>query len=179
MTMTVKSEYGRALFLLAKETGLTEEIKCDLTAAVKAMETAPEYTKILDTPAIAKEEKLKLSSDAFGGLSEYVVNVIKMLSEKHSVKTLPDVLKTYIALYNEDMGIEEVEAVTAAPMSESQLEAMKAKLEQMTGKTVIIKNTVDASILGGVKLRYEGKQIDASVKTRLDGFAEALRNVVI
>ena len=177
--MTVKSEYGRALFLLAKETGMTEEIKRDLTAAVRAIETAPEYTNILDTPAIAKEEKLKLCDDAFGRLSEYVVNVIKMLSEKHSVKMLPDVLKTYISMYNEDMGIEEVEAVTAAPMTESQLQAMKAKLEGMTGKTVIIKNTVDASILGGVKLRYEGKQIDASVKTRLDGFADALKNVVI
>ena len=177
--MTVKSEYGTALFLLAKETGSTEEIKYDLTAAVKAMEKAPEYTKILDTPAIAKEEKIKLSDEAFRGLSEYVVNLIKMLSEKHSVKALPEILKTYITLYNEDMGIEEVEAVTAKPMSESQLQAMKKKLEGMTGKTVIIKNTVDPTILGGVKLRYEGKQVDASVKTRLDGFAESLRNVVI
>ena len=177
--MTVKSEYGRALFLLAKETGATEEIKCDLTAAVRAMENAPEYTKILDTPAIAKEEKLKLCDDAFGSLCEYVVNTIKMLSEKHSVKTLPDILKAYISLYNEDMGIEEVEAVTATPMSESQLLSMKKKLDEMTGKTVIIKNTVDASILGGVKMRYEGKQIDASVKTRLDGFADALKNIVI
>ena len=32
MTMTVKSEYGRALFLLAKESGATEKIKSDLTA---------------------------------------------------------------------------------------------------------------------------------------------------
>ena len=177
--MTVKSEYGTALFLLAKETGLTEEIKRDLTAAVRAMEKAPEYTKILDTPAIAKEEKIKLSDEAFRGLCEYVVNLIKMLSEKHSVKALPEILKAYIALYNEDKGIEEVEAVTAAPMSESQLQAMKKKLEEMTGKTVIIKNTVDKTILGGVKLRYEGKQIDASVRTRLDGFAESLKNVVI
>ena len=179
MTMTVKSEYGRALFLLAKESGATEKIKSDLTAAVKAMEMMPEYTKLLDTPAIEKEEKIRLCDEAFRGLDEYVVNVIKMLAEKHSAKMLPSVLKAYVSLYNEDMGIEEVEAVTASPMKKSQLDAMKAKLEQMTGKTVIIKNTVDASILGGVKLRYEGKQIDASVKTRLDGFAEALKNIVI
>ena len=177
--MTVKSEYGRALFLLAKEMGATEEIKCDLTAVVTAMNGAPEYTKILDTPAIAKDEKIALADSALKGLNECVVNLVKILSEKHSVNTLPDVLKTYIALYNEDMGIEEVEAVTAAPMTKDQLLKMKEKLEAMTGKTVIIKNTVDKSILGGVKLRYEGKQIDASVKTRLDGFAEALRNVVI
>ena len=177
--MTVKSEYGRALFLLAKETNATEEIKSDLTAAVTAMAENPGYEKILDTPAIARDEKLKLAGEAFSGLNECVVNLIKILSERHSVRTLPDVLKTYTSLYNEDMGIEEVEAVTAAPMSASQLQKMKEKLDAITGKTVIIKNTVDEKILGGVKLRYEGKQIDASVKTRLDGFADALKNIVI
>ena len=177
--MTVKSEYGRALFLLAKEIGAVEKIKSDLTAAVGAISSSPEYVKMLDTPAIAREEKLKLAGEAFSTLDECVVNLIKILSEKHSVKTLPDVYKTYVALYNEDMGIEEVEAVTATPMTKSQLLRMKEKLEGITGKTVIIKNTVDKNILGGVKLRYEGKQIDASVRTRLDGFAETLKNIVI
>jgi F-type H+-transporting ATPase subunit delta len=56
---------------------------------------------------------------------------------------------------------------------------MKEKLAKMTGKTIIIKNTVDKSILGGVKLRYSGIQLDGSVKTRLDTFEKSLKNTVI
>ena len=64
-------------------------------------------------------------------------------------------------------------------MSVEQLEKMKTKLEKMTGKTIIIKNTVSPEILGGVKLRYSGIQLDGSVRTRLDAFEESLKNIVI
>jgi F-type H+-transporting ATPase subunit delta len=64
-------------------------------------------------------------------------------------------------------------------MTESQIEALKAKLIAETGKKIIIKNTVDPTILGGVKLRYSGKQIDGSVKTRLDAFSESLKNIIV
>ena len=57
--------------------------------------------------------------------------------------------------------------------------AIAKKLSDMTGKKVIVKNTVDPEILGGIKLRYLGTQIDGSIKTRLDGFAEGLKNIVI
>lgn len=177
--MTAHSEYGRALFLLAKEDGLAEEIKRDCAACLGLLRDNPEYAKILDTPAIAKEERLSLADEALAPLHEYVRNLVKLLAERRAVSALPEIYKTYLALYNEDMGIEEVEAISAIPMTDAQLAALKGRLEAKTGKTMIIRNTVDPSILGGVKLRYEGKQIDGSVKTRLDGFAESLREVVI
>ena len=177
--MTGGAEYGRALFLLAKEISLTDKIKEDLTVCLRAFDEHPEYKKMLDTPAISKEEKLALAGEALAPLPECVVNLVQILSERHSVSLLGDVYDAYVALYNEEHGIEEVEAVSAIAMTVAQLDALKQKLEAITGKTVIIKNTVDGSILGGVKLRYEGKQIDASVRTRLDGFAAGLRNIVI
>ena len=177
--MTVKSEYGHALYLLAKEIEQVEEIKIDLTAAYEIFKTNPEYSTILDTPAISKGEKLALVDEAFKPLHENVVSLIKILSEKHSVATFKDVYKTFILLYNEDMGIIEVEAVTAIPMNDNQITALRERINSITGKCAQIKNTVDPSILGGVKLRYEGVQIDASIKTRLDGFASTLRNLSI
>ena len=177
--MTVKSEYGHALYLLAKEIEAVEEIKIDLTAAYEIFRKTPEYSTILDTPAISKGEKLALVDEAFKPLHENVVSLIKILSEKHSVATFKDVYNTYISIYNEEMGIIEVEAVTAIPMSELQIKALREKINSLSGKNAQIKNTVDPSILGGVKLRYEGVQIDASIKTRLDGFAASLRNISI
>ena len=177
--MAGRSEYGRALFLLAKEEGVLDKIKGDLYACYTAFAENPTYLKILDTPAVDKEEKKKLISESLAGIDEYVVNLIKMLAERRATSEIANVYETYIALYNEEMGIEDVEAVSAVPMTDSQLAALKAKLEGMTGKTVNIRNTVDPTILGGVKLRYEGRQVDGSLKTRLDGFRDSLRNLVI
>lgn len=177
--MTGGSEYGKALFLLAEEEKTTDKILCDLNVAKEVFKNESQYIKLLDTPAIVKSEKLGLIGDAFSSLDENVVNLIKILCEKHSVFAFSDVVKTYTELYNESRGIENVEAVTAVPMSVEQLEKMKTKLEKMTGKTIIIKNTVSPEILGGVKLRYSGIQLDGSVRTRLDAFEESLKNIVI
>lgn len=177
--MMTHNEYGKALFLLAEEDGAIDTVRSDVSVAYSVLSSNPEYVKILDTPAISKEEKLALADEAFSTLSDNVKNLIKILCEKRSVHTFPDIYATYNALYNERMGIVDVEAVTAIPMSASQLNLMRDKLENMTGKTIIIKNTVDPTILGGVKLRYLGIQIDGSVKTKLDSFAESLKNIVI
>jgi F-type H+-transporting ATPase subunit delta len=64
--------------------------------------------------------------------------------------------------------------VTASPLNAKQADAIKEKLERKTGKTVILTNTVDAGIIGGVLLKYGGEQIDRSVKSSL----KAISNVI-
>ena len=177
--MTDAKEYGKALFLLAEESGRTEKILGDLNTAVSALTQNPDYAKLLDTPALSKDEKLSLADKAFSALDEYVQNTLKILCERHSVHLFLKVSEAFSAEYDLSRGIERVEAVTAVEMTKGQLEAMKSKLEAMTKKTVVIKNTVDPSILGGVKLRYMGKQLDGSVKSRLDSFGKALSNIVM
>lgn len=177
--MTAGNEYGKALFLLTEESGTTEKVLADIRTANEIFSKNPEYVKLLDTPAITKAEKLGLIDEAFFSLDECVKNLIKILCEKHSVFSFGEVNKSYAALYNESRGIEYVEAVTAVAMTEAQLDRMAKKLAKMTGKHIIIKNTVEPGILGGVKLRYSGIQLDGSVKTRLDKFEESLKNTVI
>ena len=177
--MTAGKEYGRALFMLAEECGSTERVLDDVCTANEIFRENPKYVKLLDTPAITKAEKLSLVDGAFSSLDEGLVNLIKILCERHSVFTFPEVTKEFSALYDASRGIERVEAVTAVAMTPSQLERMCERLSAMTGKKIIIKNTVAPEILGGVKLRYSGTQLDGSVKTRLKTFEKSLKNTVI
>jgi F-type H+-transporting ATPase subunit delta len=177
--MTACNEYGKAIFMLSEELNTTDSMLTDILAADEIFQSNPDYIKLLDTPAIAKEEKLALADQAFRSLDSNLLNLIKILCENHAVYTFSEVKKTYVALYNESRGIENVEAVTAVPMTEEQLSRMKERLAKMTGKRIIIKNTVDPKILGGVKLRYSGVQLDGSVKTRLTTFEKSLKNTVI
>ena len=177
--MTDAKEYGRALFELAEESGNTEKLLLDVELVRDAFATNPEYKNLLDTPAISKDEKLALIDSAFSCLDVYVVNFVKILCEKHSVHLFPKAAQIFFELYDEARGIERVEAITAVSMSDSQLEAMKMKLEAITKKTVIINNKVDKTILGGVVLRYSGVQLDGSIKTRLEDFKKSLSNIVM
>ncbi|MBE6610614.1 MAG: ATP synthase F1 subunit delta [Ruminococcaceae bacterium] len=177
--MVNSSEYGRALFMLTEEAARTEAAFEDVKAVQNALRNDPGYVKLLDTPALSKEEKLMLIDKAFAKVDEYVLNLIKILCENHSVYMFDKTAETFFELYDEARGIERVEAVTAVALSDEQKKKLASKLASVTGKRIIIKNTVSKEILGGIQIRYSGKQIDGSIKTRLDSFEKSLKKIVI
>lgn len=172
-------EYGKALFLLAEEDGTTDVVAEDLKIVQKLLRENPRYEKLLDTPAITKEEKLRLIDRAFLSLNENVLNLTKILCEKHSVYQFSRVADAYAVLCDESRGIMRAEVLTAVAMKEKQISALTARLSALTGKTVIIKNIVDPGVLGGVVLRYAGKQLDGSLKARLENFEKSIKEIVI
>ena len=177
--MTGAGEYGKALFLITDEDGVTEKVLADIKTAESVFKANPEYVRLLDFPAITKEERVALVDEAFAGIDYRLLNLIKILTEKRSVRLFSKVAEAFYSLYDESRGIVRVEAITAIPLTNEQSDAIAKKLSLSLGKTVVLKNTVDRSILGGVKLRYSDVQLDGSVKTRLDKFEEALKNTVI
>ena len=50
--------YGEALFSLAEELGETEQVKSDIQTLLAVIDASPEYLKMLDSPALSREERL-------------------------------------------------------------------------------------------------------------------------
>jgi F-type H+-transporting ATPase subunit delta len=177
--MTGAGEYGRALFLLCEEEKSTERVLDELDALSELLKQNPTYTKLLDTPAVVKDERLALIDEAFSAFDENLKNLIKILAEARCTHLLPAVRESFDAEYCEARGILHAEAITAVPLTEAETKKLIAKLMAKTGKKVILKNKIDKATLGGVILRYGWVQLDGSVKTRLDKFEEALTETVI
>jgi F-type H+-transporting ATPase subunit delta len=171
--------YGDALFMLADELNQADEMKDDLSTLCKTISENPDYLKLLDTPALSREERVKLADEAFNGLNKNLVNLVKILIERRVAYLIFKIRDAYMSAYDISRGIERVEAITVLPLTDIQLSKLQNKLANITGKQIIIKNTIDSSILGGMKLRYLGIQIDGSVKTKLDNFEQSLKDIVI
>ena len=177
--MTDANEYGKALFLITEEDGVSDKLLSDVKTAERVLVSNPDYVKLLDSPAISKAERVELVDKAFSGLDERLSNLLKILTEQRAMYLFCKAAQAYYTLYDESRGILRVEAITAIPLSEKQANSIKDRLATNLGKTVVLTNTVDPTILGGVKLRYSGVQLDGSVRTRLDKFEDALKNTVI
>ena len=177
--MTGAHEYGKALFEITEELNRSDEVLSDVELAKRLLIENPEYIKLLDTPAVAKEERVALISSSLGSLDTNLTNLIKILSERHLVYLFPKVADEYAALYDESRGIVRAEAISAVPLTEEQKTKLRMRLGNMLNKTVKLRCTTDPSILGGLKLRYSGIQLDGSIKTRLDSFEAGIRNIVI
>lgn len=121
---------------------------------------------------IPGNERIDLIEACFGNQAErYLVNFLKLLCERNLLREFGGCCDEYARRYNRDNGIAEATATSAVPMTEAQAEALKQKLEKLSGKKISLSLKTDPSLLGGVRVELEGKELDGTVKGRLDGLS--------
>ena len=176
----VGSVYGEALYSLAREEGLSESILEELKALRAGFSQEPDYVRLLSAPSLSKEERCQIVDGSFRGMVHpYVLNFLKILTEKGYARHFSGCCDAYQELYNAEHGILPVNAVTAVPLTGEQTERLSAKLSKMTGKTIELRNRVEPGCLGGVRLDYDGKRVDDTVAHRLDAVRNLLKNTVL
>ena len=176
----VGSVYGSALYTLARDESISASILEELTVLEQSFRQEPGFLKLLSSPALTKDERCKILDDSFRGkVQPYVLNFLKILTEKGYMRHFSDCCKAFRQFYNEDHGILEVFAYTAIPLTEDQKERLSQKLQAVTGKTIDLYNRVDPSCLGGVRLDYDGKRMDDTVEHRLRSISALLKNTVL
>ena len=175
-----EQEFAQAIFELSLECGEREAVREQMHLVEDVLKQNPEYKQLLDTPAITREEKLRMIDEAFASLSsENVRSLLKILTERRECYLFPSIVRAFDALYDEALGILRVEAITAVKMSEAQIKTLTYKLSQKTKKRVVLKNTVRKDVLGGVMLRYGEVQLDGTLKTRLDTLGASLQSLIL
>jgi len=166
--------YAHSLFALAEEENIEQAVFEELTELEAIIAENPDYVILLDSPTVKVSERCNLIDEAFSGCSEYVKNFLKILCEKKYIHIFPECVKEYEKQYNKKYGKLKVTAITAVPLSNELKEKLLTKLKKDTGKTITLELRVDKSILGGIILRTENSQTDASVRARLDSIRTQL-----
>lgn len=171
--------YGKALFQLAEEDGRDLQVHEQLALVRAVLLDNPSYVTLLDTPAVATAEKLSLLCEAFGGVDAVLLNFLSILCEKRAVCDFFACADAFDRCFDEAHGILRATALTALPMSEKQLAALREKLAALTGKTVALENRTDSALIGGITLRYGGVQLDDSIQSRLERLRCSLSETIV
>ena len=176
----VGSVYGQSLYQLAKDEGLSKEIGEQLAVLQKSFGEEPDFVRLLASPNLPKAERCQILDDSFRGrVHSYLLNFLKILTEKGYIKQFSNCCEMFTSLYNRDHNILSVTAVTAVALNSRQSEALTQKLNRITGKTILLRNQVNPACLGGVRLDYDGQRLDGTVKNRLDNIRDLLSNTVL
>ena len=171
--------YARALYELSEERGAQERVASELQLICKAVREQPGYIHLMDTPAVGSGEKCGHIKEAFGEVEEMLLNFLCLLCEKRSFYRLAACERAFQEAYDEAHNILRAEAITAAPLREEQREALEKKLAAMTGRRGELENTVDLSLIGGIRLRYGGVQLDDSIQTRLETLRRSMAQTIV
>lgn len=179
MTQIAKN-YADALYELAREEGLDQQIYEQLRQIRAMLEENPDYVNLLSSPNLPKPERLAVLDEAFSGrVHPYLLSFLKLLCERGHVRQLKDCALQFRRRRNADLGILDAVAVTALPLGQELQEKLRLRLQSLTGKQVELQVRVDPGVLGGIRLEYDGKALDGTVRSRLAGIEKTLSETVI
>jgi len=176
----IATTYGQALYDLAKDEGIAEDVLGQITVLNESFAAEPAFMQLLCTPSIPKQERCQVLDDSLRDqVHPYVLNFLKILTEKGYMRHFSGCCQLFKQQYNRDNGILPVTAISAIALSDEQTKKLADKLSRATAKQVKLRNLVDPSVLGGVRLDYDGKRLDDTISNRMDAITRALKGTVL
>ena len=172
------NKIGYSLFEVAKENNALEQVANELPEVAKVINENSDFVTLMNNPNLEKIKKINLIDASFAGVNKNVVNVVKILAGNLQISLINFVLEQYTELFNKHSRNVVVKAESASPLPEEQLENLKEKIKnELQLENVEINNFVDASLLGGLKLTYNNKVVDATIKAKLNAIKSKISSI--
>ena len=176
----VALRYAEALLRAAKEAGVLAGCAESYDGVLKAVAGNRDLVTFLDSPQVATREKKDLLKAAFGPRIEpLLLDFFFLLLDRNRLDSTRDIGEVFAELVEADAGIVRAVVITAVELP-AELEArLLVKLENVTGKSVILEKKVDPAVIGGVCVTLGDRILDGTVRTNLDLLRKTLANAQV
>jgi F-type H+-transporting ATPase subunit delta len=174
---SLAGRYASALFDLARDQRQIDSVSRSLDALAQALLDSKEFAELIASPLVSRDEAGKAFAALAPklGLDPITANFLGVLARNGRKKELRPVIRAFRRLAAEHRGETTAEVITARPLNDDQLAALKAQLRTRAGRDVAIDAQVDSNILGGIVVKLGSQQIDASIRTKLNRLALAMK----
>jgi F-type H+-transporting ATPase subunit delta len=165
------------LFDLARDQRQIESVGNSLDALNQALLDSKDFAELVSSPLVSRDEAGK----AFAGLAPQLgldpitANFLGVLARNGRKNELRSVIRAFRRLAAEHRGEVTADVTTSRPLSDDQVAALKAQLRARAGRDVAIDASIDSAILGGIVVKLGSQQIDASIRTKLNRLAQAMK----
>ncbi len=160
--------YAEAVLELAAKGGQEAAVAEELASLRDLVAHDAGFAAFLSAPAIDRDARRDSLRKIFGGkLSETTLNLLLVLNDKHRLSILPQVCDTFRQMLEARRGQERMYVSTAVPLSETQRNTLIGLLQKLTTRQPILVETVDASVLGGLRVQVGDKVFDNTLYSRL------------
>jgi len=171
----IARRYAKALLAIGQEDGNYADYGRELSAFAEIMGMA-DLTVTLGNPIYPKASRRAILDSILEKVepSPIIKNFLDLLMDKDRISLVVSINIYYLRLVDEINNIERATIVSAKALPESIQERVKASLEAMTGKTILLEVDQDEEIIGGIIARVGDLTLDGSVRTQLQNLKESL-----
>jgi ATP synthase F1 delta subunit len=160
--------WARALFAVAKEHDLLDEIRNQLAEFIDALNENRELAVFFFSPYFSTEEKKDGLKRAVTDAEPVLMNFLEALIERHRMPAIFRIKARYDGLWEDERDLLPVEVTSAVELDKSTVSQIGDQIGEQTRRTVELSSKVDPDILGGIVLRVGNVILDASIRNRLD-----------
>jgi len=160
----VGDRYAESLFDLAKEENKVTQYLDDIKLVGEVLDSDPQIVQFFNHVLIENDKKIQLLDQSFkGNVDQYVLNFLKLLVQSRRIRYIDDIVKSYIKLSNQYLGIEEGMIYTPYELTDQQIQDI-----QKENKKVTLKVSIDPSLLGGIKVQISNRIYDGTIKNKVE-----------
>jgi F-type H+-transporting ATPase subunit delta len=165
---TSARRYAEAVFELAAVDDGYDAWTRDLELAAQLL-ADERVSQLLDDPSVPLRERQDLVGKLLKRrVAPQVANLVLLLAQRGRTGLLPAISAEFRRILNRKRGIVDAIATSAMPLTRADQDAVRKRVEAMTGSKVELQMVVDESLIGGLTVRIGDRLVDASVRGRLE-----------
>ncbi len=174
---SLAGRYATALFGLARDEQQIDAVGRSLDSVEAAMADSADFRALVTSPLIDRADAGKTIRALVPvlGLDSITGRFLGVLADNGRFSELKSAIRIFRELASDARGESKAEVTSAHPLGDDQIAALKTKLKARVGRDVTIDARVDPTLLGGIVVRLGSQMIDASIATKLNTLAQAMR----
>jgi F-type H+-transporting ATPase subunit delta len=143
----------------------------------KALTESEELRELVSSPLVGRDEALRAidAAAAAMGTDPLTTKFLGVLAQNRRLAKLGDIIRAFNQLAACHRGEITAQVISAHPLTDDQVRALKANLKARTGQDIAVDLEVEPAILGGLVVQIGSQMIDSSIRTKLDTLAHAMK----
>jgi F-type H+-transporting ATPase subunit delta len=168
---TLARRYATAVFQLAQEAGKIAGVQHDLHTFVQALAADETVRRFFRSPVVDRKEKETIVAQAFSRLDPIALHTILLLIRKRRESLVETIVAQFDVLERAARGAQELRVTSARPLERAELDALVQRLAAAYRTTFDVTQTVDPSLIGGLRIMVGDRLVDGTIAGRLDDIA--------
>lgn len=162
--------YAKGLMQFATEINQAPQINQEMIDLKNALNNNRELVQFLNSPVLDAKRKNAIAKEIFKDFSQPTQNFIQLVITHGRGNSLKEIAVQFSDLYNKLNNIRKAEVVSAVQLDDSMVQQIVDQAKQTMGSeySYEIENRVDPNLIGGFVLRVGDKQVDSSVRSKLN-----------
>lgn len=173
----IAERYVKALFDVASKDGILAAVEADLKSLGNALAESKDLREFIANPLLGRDQQVAALTAILGSIKaqKLTVDFVTNLVAQKRLGVLSDIVTIFAQWAEKSRGELTAEVVSAAPLADADIAALKEKLGKAYGKKINLQLKQDASLLGGMVVKIGSIQLDSSLAGKLDRLQLALK----